>query len=270
MKKEDVLLIEYQKAQDSAEHYDTMTWTLMSVGIGFSLLMLKVVILDLKESMNLLIDILTLQGIILFLGTASLTYFGLLIRGANQKKLLKYEICKKIELENKGFIGQNLGTEFLLLTKERWGMGFFYLVKTVLLLFFLAFASVVLIKSIVVGQLNNALISYSGTLILFFVNIFLDFKGTTKFEEVLLKIEEKRNKKTDPEKKANTNLDKRTLTISIAGGLVSGGSLLAYQILLNDGWNPLFAGFVAIIVALIIYEMAVTKIERNEKNNKKR
>jgi len=60
------------------------------------------------------------------------------------------------------------------------------------------------------------------------------------------------------------DLDKRTLAISIAGGFVSGGCLLSYQILLNKGWNPLPSGIVAIIVAVIIYKMALSKIDKKE------
>jgi hypothetical protein len=267
MTREEIILTEYQKAQDSAEHYNTMVWTLFAVGVGFALIMLKVTLLDLKEEMNLLVEVLTLKSLILFLGAASLTYFGSLIRGADQKKHFKYEICKKIELENKNFIGQNLGTEFLPLTQDRWGTAFLYVVKNTLLLFFLAFASVVLAKSVNTNQFGNILILYLGTLIVFFINIFLDVRGTTKFESVLLKIDEKRKQKTELKKEINVvSLDKRTLAISVAGGLVSGGCLLAYQILLDGGWNPLLAGVVAVIVAWIIYKMALKKVEAPAKS----
>ena len=56
-------------------------------------------------------------------------------------------------------------------------------------------------------------------------------------------------------------LHKENLGISIAGGLVAGGSLLAYQILLQYGLGYSFVG--AIFVALIIYSMSVRMIKRN-------
>mgnify|MGYP001603190727 CR=1 FL=1 len=99
--------LEYQKAQDSAEHYNTMIWTLISVLLGFSLIILYRVNTD---SINNQIKV-----VLLSIGTLSFLYFSFLIESANEKKLHKYKICKIIE-KKYGFQGQNLGLENLFLS----------------------------------------------------------------------------------------------------------------------------------------------------------
>ena len=61
--------------------------------------------------------------------------------------------------------------------------------------------------------------------------------------------------------KKEIRLHKANLGIGVAGGFVAGGSLLAYQILLQYGFCWAFLG--AVFVALVIYKMSVKMIERN-------
>lgn len=81
----------YQKAQDSAEHYNTMIWTLTSVLLAFS-----ITILYLVSTNNYAI---LLNIILLLFGFFSLFYFSTLIELANETKCHNYDICKKIETE---------------------------------------------------------------------------------------------------------------------------------------------------------------------------
>ena len=98
-KQESKIEVEYEKAQDSAEHYDTMVWTLISVGMGFSILILKTALLDINKENLYLIEPFPFLSLLFFLGAATLIYFGHLIEGANEKRNFKYNICKKIELK---------------------------------------------------------------------------------------------------------------------------------------------------------------------------
>ena len=123
-KKEEIMLVEYQKAQDSAEHYNTMTWTLISILFAFSLLILRTILLDINSSgwqFSLLGKWTVINGILL-IGTLSWIYFVYLIEGANQKKKLKYLICQEIEKKNKEFLGQILGTKYLPFTQNELGL----------------------------------------------------------------------------------------------------------------------------------------------------
>jgi hypothetical protein len=84
-------LIAYQKAQDSAEHYNNMSWTLITVGLGFSL--------------TILYKSLTMEGAhlklgMLIVGLLVVRYFSYLIEGAQEKKEWKYFYCQKIEEES--------------------------------------------------------------------------------------------------------------------------------------------------------------------------
>jgi len=103
--------LEYQKAQDSAEHYDTMVWTLISLGIVASALILYQVWSKNEYNPHGLL--------LLFMGAFILFYFSYLIESANEKKNLKYAVCKKIEREY-NFIGQNILVEELPLAKTNY------------------------------------------------------------------------------------------------------------------------------------------------------
>ena len=95
----EIRLTEYQKAQDSAEHHNTIMWTLINVGIGFSLTILYLV----WTTQNL--DALT-KLISLFIGALTLFYFSFIIETSNERIKIKYNLCKQIEKEYK-FIGQH-------------------------------------------------------------------------------------------------------------------------------------------------------------------
>ncbi len=92
------VLTVYEKSQDSAEHYNTMTWTLMSILLGFSLYILKLVWMEQNK--------VQLELMALYFGIGGLIYFSYLIESANEKKLLKYYICKYIK-ERYKLIKQN-------------------------------------------------------------------------------------------------------------------------------------------------------------------
>ncbi|MFA7708074.1 MAG: hypothetical protein WCX73_03930 [Candidatus Pacearchaeota archaeon] len=120
---EEKRLVEYQKAQDSAEHYNSMIWTLMALGIASSLTILHIFWTNRPEIIYSLI--------MLFTGAFILFYFSYLIEGAHEKKRLKYSICKKIEKEN-GFLGQNLETDNLLISRNKYGISIFRIMKITL------------------------------------------------------------------------------------------------------------------------------------------
>lgn len=120
----DKVSLEYQKAQDSAEHYNTMIWTLISVGIALSLVILYKV---LSEDLGHLLEL-----TLVFIGTFTLFYFSYLIETANERKNFKYGICKKIE-ESYGFMGQNKGVESLPISSNEKGM---YMLRWIKLMLF--------------------------------------------------------------------------------------------------------------------------------------
>ena len=95
---EQKVLVEYQKAQDSAEHYNTMIWTLVSLGFALSLWIIN----NFYTNKSIEPDYLLLT---LFFGTFVLAYFSKLVEKANKNKNLKYDICKDIE-EKYGFVGK--------------------------------------------------------------------------------------------------------------------------------------------------------------------
>ena len=86
------VIMGYEKAQDSAEHHNTMIWVLMPIALSFWLYMLKILFLER-----------TLEGpywvpfVILSFAVSSMVIFSSLIESANEKKMLKYELCKAIE-----------------------------------------------------------------------------------------------------------------------------------------------------------------------------
>ena len=66
MASEENLRVEYQAAQDSAQHHDTIAWTLTSVMWGGSLVLMGLSLGVLKEtSLRTLVIILAILGILL-------------------------------------------------------------------------------------------------------------------------------------------------------------------------------------------------------------
>ncbi|MBS3070760.1 hypothetical protein J4407_00455 [Candidatus Pacearchaeota archaeon] len=101
MKKEEIMLVEYQKAQDSAEHHNNIMWTLIYIGIGLSLFILY----------KFYTENYPLEEEMLIFGMVILSYFSFIIYQSNLNKFLKYGICKEIEKKHKKyFLGQHTKT----------------------------------------------------------------------------------------------------------------------------------------------------------------
>ena len=163
---EEKVSLEYQKAQDSAEHYNTMIWTLISVGVGLSLTILYIIQSQEQDPL--------LELVMSFIGLFVLFYFSYLIESANEKKKWKYHICKKIEREN-NFIGQNIKTENLPISKMRlfggssFGMGVFRIIKVLLYVLYLL-ASVIIIANLwKAGAITSLLVTSFVCIILAFI-----------------------------------------------------------------------------------------------------
>jgi len=99
-KEDQFLLIEYQKAQDSAEHYNNAIWLVFSIGIAFSLWIIYTIIA--KSEVTYYFKIL-----MFFLGLFILIYSFSLVISNSQKKNRKYQLCEFIEEKN-NFIGKGL------------------------------------------------------------------------------------------------------------------------------------------------------------------
>jgi len=145
----EIRLIEYQKAQDSAEHHNNLMWTLIATGIGFS-----ITILYLVWTQSL--DIFT-KLIFLFIGSFVLFYFSFIIEVSNENKRMKYNICKEIEKEYK-FIGQHLQTKKLPISNVLDGMKIFRSMKGLLWFFYV----LLIINFSIVGFENFNLIFLIG------------------------------------------------------------------------------------------------------------
>lgn len=195
-------MIEYEKAQDSAEHYNTMTWTLTSIILVFSLIILKTILLDINSSgwQFSFIGKWTIISGMLLIGSVSWIYFGVLIEGANQKKKLKYFICQDLERKNKNFLGQNLGTKYLPFTKYEMGLKAFIFIKVFFMTIFLFLSFLVCIKAYYSNELIYTIILFITNLIIFIINIFYELawrKRTIRLETILslVKKEQSKNKR---------------------------------------------------------------------------
>lgn len=88
----ELLLVEYQKAQDSAQHHETLAWMVTSITWGASLVLLGFISKNLIiPELRLFNSILGCLGIILILAECRLASV------LNDIKLQKYEHCKEIE-----------------------------------------------------------------------------------------------------------------------------------------------------------------------------
>jgi len=89
---EDNLRVEYQAAQDSAQHHDNLVWSVTSVMWGASLILMGFILAALKDtSVRHLVTVLSLLGIAL---TICVWVFALQF---NSVKRHKYARCKEIE-----------------------------------------------------------------------------------------------------------------------------------------------------------------------------
>ena len=102
------ILIEYQKAQDSAEHHNNNMWNLIYIGLGLSLFILYIFWTTDTRIDSVNID--TIKYVMLLFGSIILAYFSKIIEYAHENKKIKYDICKEIEKKYK-FIGQHLKTK---------------------------------------------------------------------------------------------------------------------------------------------------------------
>ncbi|MEK6844604.1 MAG: hypothetical protein AABX83_04235 [Nanoarchaeota archaeon] len=192
-------MLEYEKAQDSAEHYNTMVWTLISLILAFSLLIIKTILLDINSSgwTFHLIGKWTIISGILLIGTLSWMYFGYLIEGANQKKKWKYIICQEIEKRNKKFLGQNLGTKYLPFTQNEWGLKLFIGIKISFIIFFTILSYLVTYKSLYTEELIWTSLIFSIHITIFCGEIIFEYnykKRQKRQEEILSKVKEEQKK----------------------------------------------------------------------------
>jgi len=99
-------LVEYQKAQDSAQHHDTLVATTISTFLGASLVLLGFVLNNLQRRGELRL-ILTLLAVVAALMTITVGINAFLL---NWVKRQKYERCKALEVPL-GF-EQHRGTKY--------------------------------------------------------------------------------------------------------------------------------------------------------------
>ncbi|KQC13169.1 MAG: hypothetical protein APR63_09290 [Desulfuromonas sp. SDB] len=87
-----ILLTEYQQAQNSAQHHDNLQWTSMSIMTTAIIVLLGFAFSQIDHSTNKFFVALASEiGIILILIT------GLLVKMSNRAKKEKYDRCKQIE-----------------------------------------------------------------------------------------------------------------------------------------------------------------------------
>jgi len=90
----DILLVEYQKAQDSAEHHDKLVWTTTSIILSGMLILIGFILENLFKTPR--IPILFFTGI---LGISLAIFLIVLQKGFREIKRQKYNRCKEIEQE---------------------------------------------------------------------------------------------------------------------------------------------------------------------------
>lgn len=83
------MLIEYSKAQDSAEHHNQMIWIVTPTFLGFVFyILVNYQTLDVP-----------FKPLLFLVAGCALTYLSFLVEGAYRKKQFKYDICVEIEKE---------------------------------------------------------------------------------------------------------------------------------------------------------------------------
>jgi hypothetical protein len=87
------LLIEYQCAQDSAQHHDALVWTSINTLLGASLILFGFVINDLRDvaGQRIVIVMLSLLGILIDI------FVFMCVESMAKLKGFKYKRCKEIE-----------------------------------------------------------------------------------------------------------------------------------------------------------------------------
>ena len=222
------LLLEYEKAQDSAEHHNNVMWNLVYLGIGLSLFILFKVHTENYE----------IEEEMMFFGIVILGYFNYIIFRSNKNKYLKYEVCKEIEKKYpRDLRGQHLKTGLN-------AFSYFILNLIVAFIFLVYFFSI---------SSDSSYYNWFSYLIL--ICLSLQIYYTINYLVVSV-----RNKKVKKPfiLKENMRMQDKVFSFksSVAGGLVAGGTLLAYQLGLGFGWGWLISFIVSIVVALIIIRMS--------------
>ena len=87
------LLIEYQCAQDSAQHHDNLVWQITYTLLGANLILLGFVINQIKEVSGLQVIFVLLS----VLGILSNVFVLMCVEPLAQLKIFKYNRCKEIE-----------------------------------------------------------------------------------------------------------------------------------------------------------------------------
>ncbi len=91
-KNKDILLMEYQTAQESAQHHDNLVWTTTAIIWSATLILFGFVIDNLNNPNNrIILTFLSVLGIFLII-----TVFGFVLQ-LNSVKRQKYNRCKTIE-----------------------------------------------------------------------------------------------------------------------------------------------------------------------------
>lgn len=93
--KREVLLIEYQKAQDSAQHHDTLVWTITSLNWIGSAILMGFVIEKIGTHINVYLKTALLS--ISIVGITLSLCVWLWSRRTREVKVAKYKRCKVIE-----------------------------------------------------------------------------------------------------------------------------------------------------------------------------
>lgn len=166
----DKILIEYEKAQDSAEHHNNNMWTLIHIGLGLS-----VIILYAFWTIDTRVDYVKIdlpKYMMLFFGSIILGYFGKIIEDAHKNKKIKYNICQ--EIENKyHFIGQHSKTK----NQKNFNIN---VLRIIIIFIFIFYISSLFLYSFILNNLNQFSILHiiPGILIYTISIIFIVFEVT--------------------------------------------------------------------------------------------
>ncbi|MEK6947713.1 MAG: hypothetical protein AABX19_00565 [Nanoarchaeota archaeon] len=155
----EIAILEYETAQNSAEHYNTMVWTLISVGLGLSIIILNKIVLEKTET--IIFDEIIAKLLLSIIGILIVIYFTMLIERANKKKCLKYKICKDIEEDYKfNYKAHSITNEDTQL-------------KGIIVLRSLIFALLIFYIIIIINLFTMGINKHSSNEVLFAIDLFL-------------------------------------------------------------------------------------------------
>ena len=93
--KTQIMLVEYQKAQDSAEHHDSVKWTVTSIAWAANLILMGIVVDSLEEAS----DDRLLLALASVVGLSSLVFSAIVWFVLSKVMRDKYKKCAEIEKE---------------------------------------------------------------------------------------------------------------------------------------------------------------------------